>query len=430
METFDLATAIKQEAKQLGFSLCRIIPIGITTHIDFFKEWIKLGCAAEMTYLERNVEKRRSPKLLSDSTDEYHSLIVLGVDYHQFSIPPEVLADKSRGIVASYAWGSDYHELIRPLLYELDHFIRKQSGRQTEGKCLIDTGPVLERDWAHRAGVGFTGKNCCTINPTAGSWIFLATVLVPEKIMYDDVIPTEALFLEPTAVLQGLDPKAQYGSWLIPSIPLEDSRADKLKVGTCGRCSRCIEACPTNAIVGPYYLDPRKCISYWTIESRSIIPRELRPLFGNRIFGCDICQEVCPWNLKLKDRTPLIEGLKAVSERVSPPLLDGFNEANPYWLDQAAFSSHFRMSPIKRSKRSGMLRNVCVALGNWASLQTVPALILALNDIEYLPRAHAAWALGQVLRSHSSEQAFLALKERLKHEQDVQVREEIHLALN
>ena len=186
MNTHDLTIAIKHEAERLGFDHCRIVPIGAAPHADFFDGWLGLGRAGEMAYLAQHREKRRFPARLADpDMGEFRSLIVLAVNYHQFDLPPALRDDPSRGLIAAYAWGDDYHELIRPRLVELDASIRKSTGRQTPGKCLVDTGPVLERDWAQAAGIGFTGKNCCTIHAQEGSWLLLATVLVPEALAYD-----------------------------------------------------------------------------------------------------------------------------------------------------------------------------------------------------------------------------------------------------
>ncbi|WP_297635053.1 tRNA epoxyqueuosine(34) reductase QueG [Caldilinea sp.] len=397
-----LILAIQHEALRLGFDLCSFAPVGEAPHADFFDAWIAAGRAGEMTYLERHREKRRFPALLADpSSPPFETMVVLAVDYHQFDLPPAIRDDPSRGVIASYAWGDDYHEIIRPLLYELDAFIRERTGRTALGKCLVDTGPVLERDWAAVAGLGFTGKNCCTIRPSAGSWLFLAVLLIPER---------------------------------LPEGWTSRQRAEKQeasrKPATCGRCTRCLSACPTDAFVGPYELDPLRCISYWTIEARSIIPRQLRPAFRNRIFGCDICQEVCPYNRRLEERTPRLAGLRAHHERVAPPLLEGFDPAHPYWLNQEAFNRQFARSPIKRARRAGMLRNVCVALGNWGAPTTVPALAQALADPEPVARAHAAWALGRVLARQPHEPAANLLTMALEQETDARVREEIRLALN
>lgn len=437
-----LSTRIKHEAARLGFDHCRILPVGEAPHADFFEAWIAAGRAGEMHYLENYREKRRQPKLLLAHDPQpatRNSLIVLAVNYHQFDLPPAILNDPSRGIIASYAWGDDYHEIIRPLLYQLDEFIRAQTGRSEPAKCLVDTGPVLERDWAMQSGIGFTGKNCCTIHAHDGSWLLLATMVVPEELPCDlgignwelgdhagnSTIP--AVEVSTIDVLNGLPNNGNFGSWSI-SKELEGSpETPKL---TCGKCTRCLDACPTHAFVAPYHLDPQRCISYWTIEAQSVIPRELRPLFGNRIFGCDICQEVCPWNKRLPERSPLLAGLSAQESRIAPPLLEGFADATPYWLEQAAFAERFRRSPIKRAKRQGMLRNVCVALGNWGDPAVIPALQKALVDPSPTVRVHAAWASGEVLRKHQPPQIRPLLEAQLENEPDEVVRLEIGWVLN
>lgn len=438
-----LATLIKREARRLGSDLCRITGTGESAHGEFFQRWLALGRAGEMGYLARNVEKRVHPALLAETGAPFQSLIALGIDYHRFDLPPSVRDDPSRGIIARYAWGDDYHEITRPLLHELDAFIRRQTGRTTQGKALVDTGPVLERDWAMAAGIGFTGKNCCTIHPNQGSWLFLATLLVPEALPPDPPpVPAHTVPITPSEVAAGLPPAADLGAWHLPASdsdnrstppnpqsPLPNLHSPHSPFATCGRCTRCIDACPTDAFVGPFHLDPLRCISYWTIESRRPIPRALRPLFGNRIFGCDICQEVCPWNSRLEERTPLLPGLAAQRERVAPSLLEGFAPETPYWLEQEAFSRRFRRSPIKRAKRDGMLRNVCVALGNWADPSALAALGLALDDPSVLGRGHAAWALGQLARQRSVAEAAKLLEARQAVETDEWVREEISAAL-
>jgi len=392
---------VRRTAAYLGFDLCAVIPIGEAPHADFFDAWIAAGRAGEMTYLERNRNRRRFPALLAEpGTPPFETLVVLGVDYHQFDLPVALRDDPSRGIVASYAWGNDYHEIIRPLLYDLDATIRHLSGRTTHGKCLVDTGPVLERDWAAAAGLGFTGKNCCTIRPGAGSWLLLAVLLVPELLDDERMERGTETAAQPTSVR-----------------------------GTCGRCARCLVACPTAAFAGPYDLDPLRCISYWTIESRGIVPRALRPHFGNRIFGCDICQEVCPYNRRRPERAPLLAGLHAHQSRIAAPLLDGFQPENPYWLDPVAFSEHFARSPIRRARRAGMLRNVCIALGNWASRLAIDALQQALVDEDPLPRAHAAWALGRIQSTTRAEQIRPILERALGVEADERVGDEMRLAL-
>ncbi len=423
-----LTAAIKSEARGLGFDFCRIVGVEEAAHADFFVRWLGLGRAGEMEYLSRHADKRRSPALLAEGGAPFRSLIVLGVDYHRFDLSPQVLADPARGIIARYAWSDDYHEIVRPLLYELDGFVRARTGRKTLGKGLVDTGPVLERDWAHRAGLGFTGKNCCTIHPRQGSWLFLATLLVPEKLTYDPVIDVwDVPASSVGGVIDGLPASGEYGRW---RLPVNGSDTDPGPEATCGQCTRCLDACPTDAFIGPFHLDPLRCIAYWTIEARRPIPRQLRSKFGNRIFGCDICQEVCPWNQRLAGRTPMLEGLRARRERVAPPLLEGFDPGTPYWLEPRAFAERWRRSPLKRAKRAGMLRNVCVALGNWGDPAAFWALQAASADSSPLARGHAGWALGQLLRRHRDGRAASCLRALLAAEQDTRVREEAAVALD
>ena len=421
-----LVTTIKGAARRLGFDLCCILPVQPAPHADFFDEWVAAGRAGEMTYLERNSDKRRDPqRLVEAGTPTPQSMIVLGVNYHQLALSPALRDDPSRGLIASYAWGNDYHEIIRPLLYELDAFIRTTTGRTTPGKALVDTGPVLERDWAHQAGIGFIGKNTCLIHPDLGSWLLLATLLIPEALPYDPPPSASTPEPPPELILHGAPPDHHYGSWEIPLL----GNTQHATLGTCGRCTRCLTACPTDAFVGPFHLDPQRCISYWTIEAKLPIPRELRSHFGNRIFGCDICQEVCPWNGRLPAQTPLLAGLHAQADRIAPPLLEGFDPATPYWLNQDAFSLRFQRSPIKRAKRAGMLRNVCVALGNWGAPETVAALTLALQDPEPIARGHAAWALGAVWRRHGVATLQQILQKALEPENDSWVLGELQTAL-
>ena len=429
MDKAALQRAIMTRATELGFDLCGFTAVAEAPHADFFDAWLDAGRAGEMAYLTRHRNKRRYPALLAEAADAtFQTLIVLGVDYHQFDLPAEVRDDPSRGIIATYAWGDDYHEIIRPLLYELDAFIRTQTGRTSLGKCLVDTGPVLERDWAAVAGLGFTGKNCCTIRPGRGSWLLLAVILVPEALAEGERQgeggtrrrgDKETWMTSPISNLQS--PNLQSLNRLISHSPNSPSP-------TCGRCTRCLDACPTAAFVGAYDLDPTRCIAYWTIEACGVIPRELRPRFGNRIFGCDICQEVCPYNRRLPAQTPRIGALHAQRARLAPPLLEGFDPAQPYWLNQTAFSEHFARSPIKRAKRGGMLRNVCVALGNWGDPAAVAALALAATDPDPVVRVHAAWALGRVLAQTRYAPAATLLRAQLVREPDARVIEEIRLS--
>ncbi len=336
----------KPTRTNLGFSDCRIVPVGDAPHAAFFESWLAAGRAGEMQYLARNVAKRRSPALLAEAGQApFASMIVLGVDYHQYDLPPEVRDDPSRGIIASYAWGDDYHELIRPLLYELDAFVRSVSGRSTPGQVPGGHRSRARARLGAGSRIGFHRQEL--LHDRAGSRL-LAAAGRRARARSAGAGPT--LGCSRTAGSSGAS----------ACRPAASARA------ACRPARRCF--------VAAYDLDPQRCISYWTIEAAGDIPLPLRPLFGNRIFGCDICQEVCPYNRRLGERTPLLAGLHAQAHRVAPPLLEGFAPATPYWLDDRAFSDHFVRSPIKRAKRRGMLRNVCVALGNWGASETVPAL--------------------------------------------------------
>jgi epoxyqueuosine reductase len=242
----------------------------------------------------------------------------------------------------------------------------------------VDTGPLLEREIAVHAGLGFVGKNTNLIHPRLGSWLFLGELL---------------LTLE---------------------VPLGESEQG----GTCGRCTRCLDACPTNAFVAPFVLDARRCISYLTVELKGPIPRQLRPLMGNRIFGCDICQQVCPWNRRFA-RPTSEPAFRPRANAIAPALLDLIT------LDDDGFRQRFRGSPAKRTNRRGLLRNAAVALGNWADPVAVPALVRALADAEPLIRGHAAWALGRIATADAQR----ALRQAWATESDEWVREELQLAL-
>jgi len=342
-----------------------------------------------MAYLARDPQRRLDPRRL---LPEAQSIVVVARNYWVAPPDPDLLSDPSRGRIARYAWGLDYHTVLRPRLFALDAFLRQLSGRTTHGKAYVDTGPVLEREWAAEAGLGFFGKNTCLIHPGLGSWLFLGVLIVPEV-------------LEADAPPQHSPPRWTFAEG---------------RVGTCGHCARCLEACPTGAFAGPYTLDARRCISYLTIELRGPIPRHLRPLMGNWIFGCDLCQDVCPWNSRFA--VPTDEpAFRPLPERVAPRLLDLLT------IGDAEFAARFRQSAVKRAKRRGLLRNACVALGNWGDPQAVPALVRALhNDVEPLVRGHAAWALGRI-GTRVARQALDAARSR---EVDPMVQEEIREALD
>jgi epoxyqueuosine reductase len=375
IDTAQLTAEIKAEAHRLGFDLVGIAPAVPPPHADALLDWLDAGHAGEMGYLARNAVRRADPR---EAVPDAQSIIVCGMHYRASEPDPALWNDASRGQISRYAWGDDYHDVVEPKLRQLQAWIEARVGRASIGRSYVDTGPVLERPVGVMAGLGFQGKNTLLIHPQQGSWFFLGEVLVDVQLEYDA-------------------PPAR---------------------GGCGGCTRCMRACPTNAFAGPHVLDARRCISYLTIELKGPIPRELRPLMGNHIYGCDVCQEVCPWNVRWGQFTtqPAFTPRAGI---VAPELLELIT------LDDDGFRHRFRRSPIKRTKRRGLLRNVAVALGNWGDPQAVPALINVLNDHEPLIRGHAAWALGRI----GGQEAHRALDARLAMEEDVWVREEIELAL-
>ena len=368
-----LSLRIKEQAQRLGFELVGISPVKLPPHGESFAEWLRRGFSGELEYMKRTEELRRDPHRLIPWAV---SLISVGMNYYTpFSRPPAL--QQPKGWISRYAWGDDYHELIKDRLESLLDHTRRIYDAPIEGKAFVDSGPVLERDFAGLAGVGWIGKNTHLISPERGSWFFLGELFVSIPLTYDRPIPDR-----------------------------------------CGKCDLCLKACPTGAFAGPYVLDARRCISYLTIELKGFIPRHLRPLIGNHIFGCDICQEICPYNVKAR---PTVEKRYAPrKELYTPDLIPLLS------LDEEEFRRRFRGSPILRAKRRGLLRNVAVALGNSKNSEAVPALARVLDDREALVRGHVAWALGQI----GSPQAIGALEKRLPVENDPAVRMEIQDAIS
>ena len=299
----------------------------------------------------------------------------------------------TQGRIARYACGPDYHDTIKPELYALDAFIRARTGRKTLGKVFVDTAPVLERDAAEQAGLGFIGRNCCLITPGLGSWTVLAGVMVPE--VFDEGQTTNDKGAPDTGDDASL---VDHPSFVLRHSSVLSHRASGRG---CGHCTRCLDACPTRAFVAPHVLDARRCISYLTIELRGPIPRELRSSMGSWVFGCDVCQEVCPYNRVLVAQTAASAGRNPVHEG---GLCGGSRDlqspeihlAELLALDEAGFRTRFRGTPVLRARRRGLVRNACVAAGNAGDTALVPALVSLLTDAEPLIRGHAAWALGQI----------------------------------
>ncbi len=374
-----LAERTRAQAHRLGFDLVGIIPARLPATMHRYRAWLQRRFHGTMAYLARpDAVTRRED--LARTLPGVRSVIVVGANYHTAPLPPLLRDDPARGVVASYAWGADYHERLLPRLRELGAFVSSQTGIEIACRAYIDTGPILERELGAQAGLGFVGRNTSLIHPRLGSWFFLGELLLGIDLPAPEPVPVQ---------------------------------------GTCGRCTRCLDACPTAALVAPYILDARRCISYLTIELKGPIPGDLRPDLGNRIFGCDICQEVCPWNRRFA--RPAADVAQSPGPDVmAPPLLDLMA------LDDDGFRQRFGASAVARAKRRGLLRNVAVALGNWGHPAAIPALGRALHDSEPLVRGHAAWALGRI----PSAESFGALGQALPGEADAWVREEIQLALD
>ena len=337
------ADAIKRRivvyAETLGFDSCRIARATPPAHAEEFRGWLRDGGAGEMEWMERGAEKRCDPQQILPGA---RSIIIVALNYWQGEEPVSRITGV-RGRIARYAWGDDYHDVMLTKFEQLSAYLTELGGRQ---KYYVDTGPILERDYAAEAGLGWHGKSTMLIDPKLGTWFFLGEILTTL-----------------------------------------DLPADQSQQPRCGSCQRCITACPTGAITAPHRLDARRCISYLTIELKGSIPLDLRPLIGDRIYGCDDCLEACPWN---RFAATSHEAAFAAGPAIDMQLRDYLA------LDDGAFRDLFRRSPIKRIKRRGFLRNVCVALGNVGDSSDLLALERAAIDPEPLIAEHAAWALHQI----------------------------------
>ena len=338
-----MKAAIRQRARELGFDDCRFTTAAPPASGPKLRDWLAAGQHGEMGYLARNAEKRVDPQLVLPGAQ---TVIGLAASYH-FANPPSAMRHPQSGEIARYARFADYHEVLGERLKQLTQFINQHGGHDTRSLWYVDTGPVLERDFAQRAGVGFVGKHTSVISRKLGNWIFLAEILT-------------TLDLEP----------------------------DEPEQNRCGSCSRCLAACPTQAITAPFQLDARRCISYLTIELKGSIPVEFRPLIGNRIYGCDDCLAACPWNRFAREGN--LMKLHAREELAAPDLVELLK------LDDAGFKAKFAGTPMLRTKRRGLLRNVCVALGNVGDEGELPALRKATEDAEPLIAEHARWAIEQI----------------------------------
>ena len=335
----DIRREIARCARAQGFTLVGFAAVRrLVDREDFFRKWLSDGNHGSMGYLARAPGRRFDPRRLDD---RYRTVVSLGHPYLAPAAPDIDWRREMRGRIAAYAFGPDYHDVVLRKARAVAATITEHRIGAV-ARCYVDTGPVFEREWAAQARIGWFGKNTMTLDRNAGSYFFLAEIFTDLELE-----PSDAPYRE-----------------------------------HCGTCTRCLDLCPTGALVGGYKMDARVCISYLTIENRSAIPPELRSRIGNWIFGCDICQEVCPWNSPLKDSAP---------SDLTPFLPDLMA------LDDAAFSRRFSKSAIKRAKRRGLLRNAAVALGNTRNPDAIPTLRRAMeSEPEPLVRSHAAWALGEI----------------------------------
>lgn len=361
-----LTVALKEEAQRLGFDLAGATPAVAPPRIESLRQWLAAGFAGEMDYLARRAGAYEHPRHVLENAQ---SLLMLATVYRTAE---PVAPGPGQGSVARYAWGHDYHDLIHDRLHRLADFHRKLTP-QAEVRGVVDTAPLLEREFAQLAGLGWVGKNTLLLNRKQGSWFLLAALLTTEPLVYDEPALTSY----------------------------------------CGTCRACLDACPTGALVEPYKLDARKCISYLTIESRRPTPHELREKQGTWVFGCDVCQEVCPWNR----RAP------ATSEPAFQPReeINPLDLASLLQMDEAAFRKRFRDTPLWRPRRRGLLCHAAIALGNRPGPTAFGALCQGLADDDPSVRAACAWALGR----YRTDAARNALKERLAIETDPEVRREI-----
>lgn len=343
----NLKQIIKDKARQVGFILAGVTTPDPPPHYSTFEQWLAQGHHGTMNYLatEKARTRRANPR---EIFPECKSILVLATPYNSPLPAGDREAPRREGLggrVAFYARGDDYHDILPARMEELVRFIEEQVERPIKSRWYTDTGPILERDLAQRAGIGWIGKNTCLINPKQGSYFFISEIFLDLELEPDTPFVTDH----------------------------------------CGTCTRCITACPTDCILPNRTLDATRCISYLTIELRDDIPLELREKIGDWIFGCDICQMVCPWNrfapagdLAFADKEPL------------PPLTGELT------LTPQAFNGRFKRTPITRAKRRGYLRNVAVVLGNTGDMHALPVLQNALNDEEPMIREHAQWAMEQI----------------------------------
>jgi len=343
---------IKEIACQIGFDLVGISQLQPSQYTREVQSWVNKGMHGDMHWYPKNIERRLDPT--KHLYNKALSAITVGVLYRPAEIPADVKNDPSRGLIARYALYDDYHDLVTEMLEQMAVKITKEINKDWKFQVYVDTGPVLEREVGSIAGLGFVGKNTTLINTTIGSYFFLAEIICNLPLQAD---------------VNQLMTNTQ---------------------GTCGLCQRCQDNCPTKAFVGPYQLDARRCISYLTIEHKTDIPEELRPLLKNWIYGCDVCQEVCPWNKKAANF--ISTKLQLKKELIAPRLVELLA------MTPEKFAEKFHNSPIKRIKWPRFMRNVLVATGNWGDKESLPYITQHLQSEDEMVVRHAQWAKKRVLK--------------------------------
>jgi epoxyqueuosine reductase len=367
-----LTRELRVRAREAGFDeigIARAVPPA--RDVERFDAWLASGHHASMSWMARHAAPRRDPARL---VEDCRFVVVLTLDYHR---PPTATRAEGRARVAGYARGRDYHRAFGKRIRRLASWLEQESGGPS--RSFVDTGPVLERAFAERCGLGWIGKNACLISPRRGSWFLLGVILTAAELLADDH-------------------------------PQPDQ---------CGTCTACLDACPTAAIREPGVIDANRCVSYWTIEHRGVVPRDVRPGIGDWLFGCDDCQSVCPWNHTFaREASP--------SNAYEPrPELDRIDARSVLHLDERSFRKRFEGTALMRARWDGLRRNACIVLGNLGDPEAVPDLAGALDDDDSLVRGHAAWALGRI----AGERAAAALGAARERERDPFVRDEIDAAL-
>ena len=358
----EISATVTQAAAEAGFDLVGIAPVDDAPELEYFPRWIAEGHAGEMKYLEARDEQGRLKRAsLAHAVPWARSVVVCAINYNTAHPYSTEASEEGCGWISRYAWGrQDYHDSVMPRLRQVETALRNAYGAgDLITRCYVDTGPVVERVVAKYAGIGWIGKNTCLINQKKGSWLFLGVILT------------------------SLDVEADLGSDLKPDLKLGLPAPDR-----CGTCTRCIDACPTDALIAPYQLDSNKCIAYLTIEKRGAIPEDLRSGMGRHVFGCDICQDVCPWNRKAPATNAL--EFQPRPELVNPAL---------DWLARISaeeFNAAFRGSPVRRAKRAGLRRNAVIAMGNSGDRNFLPLLGKLAGDEDEVVSESAAWAIQKL----------------------------------